>query len=170
MRLPHILVLLSLTMAAMHFGCQSTDAQSSARRITTRHELIGGPSALGEVGDFLLENNRIRVVIQDKGFSRGFGIYGGGLIDVDRVRPVEAGSVGAGNGRDQFGELFPIAFLQALEPTEVSVLSDGSDGGSAKIKVSGEGNDLITLTKVLNQVLLNSHELPIRARILETLS
>lgn len=160
MRLPHILALLSLPVLAMHVGCQSTEAQSSARRITTRHELIGGPSALGEVGDFLLENNRIRVVIQDKGFSRGFGIYGGGLIDVDQVRAVDPASVGGGNGRDQFGELFPIAFLQALEPTEVSVLSDGSDGGSAKIKVSGEGNDLITLTKVLNQVLLNSHELP----------
>ena len=68
------------------FGCQDTDPKASARRIATRTELIGGPSALGEVGDFIIENNRIRIVVQDKGFSRGFGIYGGGLIDVDRVR------------------------------------------------------------------------------------
>ena len=66
-------------------GCQSSNGGASARRITTRQELSGGPSALGEVGDFLLENNRLRFVVQDKGFSRGFGIYGGGLIDVDRA-------------------------------------------------------------------------------------
>ena len=152
--------MLSTLLVGLQFGCQKTEGHSTAKRITTRNELIGGPSALGEVGDFLLENNRIRVIIQDKGFSRGFGIYGGGLIDVDRVRAVNEPTAGAGQGRDQFGELFPIAFLQALEPTEVSVLNDGSDGGAAKIIVSGEGNDLITLTKVLNQVLLNSHELP----------
>ena len=46
--------------------------------------------------------------------------------------------------------VFPIAFLQALEPNEVVVLNDGADGQPARIKVSGEGNDLITLTKVLN--------------------
>ena len=40
------------------------------RRVATRVDLIGGPSALGEIGDFLLENDKIGVIIQDKGFSR----------------------------------------------------------------------------------------------------
>ena len=114
----------------------------------------------GEIGDYILENNRIRIVIQDKGYSRGFGIYGGGVIDADRVRPIDEPTPGSAKGRDQFGELFPVAFLQAMEPTEVVVENDGSDGKTARIRVSGEGNDLITLSKVLNQVVLSSHELP----------
>ena len=76
-------------------------------------------SALGEVGDFLLQNDHIRVVIQDKGFSRGFGIYVGSLIDVDLVRPTKPGTSAGGRGKDQFGELFPVAFLQALVPDSV---------------------------------------------------
>ena len=111
------------------------------------------------MGDFIIENNRIRIVVQDKGFSRGFGIYGGEQLTLTALEPVNEATPGEGRGRDQFGELLPIAFLQALEPNEV-VLNDGADGQPARIKVSGEGNDLITLTKVLNQVLLNSHELP----------
>lgn len=149
-----------MVASGLFIGCESSDPSASARRITTRQELIGGPSALGEVGDYILENNRIRIVVQDKGYSRGFGIYGGGVIDVDRVRPTNEATPGVAKGRDQFGELFPIAFLQAMEPNEVVVENDGANGETASVRVSGNGNDLVTLSKVLNQVVLSSHELP----------
>lgn len=146
--------------ALLAVGCDDAEPQAQARRIDTRSELIGGPSALGEVGDYLLENNQIRVVVQDKGFSRGFGVYGGGLIDIDRQRAVAPGGPAGGNGRDRFGELFPIAFLQALVPEAVEVVADGADGGAAIVRVSGAGGDFLSLTKALNQAVLNSHDLP----------
>jgi hypothetical protein len=153
------LLLVASVLAPRLSGCQDTaTARSNARQIATRTDLIGGPSALGEVGDYLLENDQIRVIIQDKGFSRGFGVYGGSLIDADLVRPVANGTVAGGQGRDQFGELFPIFFLEAMVPEAVEVLSDGSDGSPARVRVRGNGGDFLTLTKVLNQVILNSHE------------
>lgn len=140
-------------------GCQDAATErANARQIATRADLIGGPGSLGEVGDYMLENDQIRVVIQDKGFSRGFGVYGGSLIDADLVRATPAGNSDGGTGRDQFGELFPIFFLEAMVPEAVEILSDGSDGGTARVRVRGTGGDFLTLTKVLNQVILNSHE------------
>ena len=140
-------------------GCQDAATEhANAHRIASRADLIGGPGALGEVGDFMLENDQIRIVIQDKGFSRGFGVYGGSLIDADLVRATPAGNSDGGTGRDQFGELFPIFFLEAMVPDAVEVLSDGTDGGPARVRVRGSGGDFLTLTKVLNQVILNSHE------------
>lgn len=152
--------LLALALMLAVSGCQDPAPASTARRVATRTELIGGPSALGEVGDYLLENDQIRVVVQDKGFSRGFGVYGGSLIDIDRRRQVDPGTSAGGLGRDQFGELFPVAFLQALVPDAVDVIADGRDGGAAVVRVSGSGGDFLTLTKSLNQAVLNSHELP----------
>ena len=55
---------------------------------------------------------------------------------------------------------FPIAFLQALVPESVEVISDGHDGSEAQVRVSGSGGDFFTLTKALNQAILSSHELP----------
>jgi hypothetical protein len=114
---------------------------------------------LGEVGDYLLENDQVRVIIQNKGFSRGFGVYGGSLIDADLVRPTAEGGSNGGLGQDRFGELFPIFFLEALVPEEVTVLSDGTDGSVAKVRVGGNGGEFLTLTKALNQAVLNSHEI-----------
>ena len=63
--------------------CQRSGVpQPTAFRVTDRAQLFGGgPRALGEVGDFMLTNDRVRVVIQNAGFSRGFWVYGGGIID-----------------------------------------------------------------------------------------
>jgi hypothetical protein len=141
-------------------GCQSSDEPTAlAKQIASRSELIGGPGALGEVGDYLLQNDRVRVIIQGPGFSRGFGVYGGSLIDADLMRPVPEGGQLGGTGRDQFGELFPIFFLEAQVPEKIEVLSDGSDGGPAQVRVSGQGGDFLTMTKALNQAILNSHNI-----------
>ena len=126
-----VFALAALLGVVLLSSCQNVEPEARARRVVTRADLIGGPSALGEVGDYLLENDKIRVIVQDKGFSRGFGVYGGGLIDADLVRPIPPGGAAGGHGRDQFGELFPIALLQALEPNKVEVARDGRDGGAA---------------------------------------
>lgn len=156
-----VVVLLAMLagLALRTTGCQEDDQPSAtARQVASRADLIGGPGALGEVGDYLLENGQIRVVIQGPGFSRGFGVYGGSLIDADLQRPSLPGDQLGGTGRDQFGELFPIFFLEAQVPEKVEVLSDGSDGGAARVKVTGVGGEFLTLTKSLNQLILNSRE------------
>src|SRR5579883_3501967 len=100
-------------------SCQSEPAGGmvQAFRVTDRAQLIGGgPRALGEVGDFMLTNDLIRVVVQNKGFSRGFGVYGGSIIDADLRRPDEQGHNLASTlgGNDIFAELFPAFFFQAV--------------------------------------------------------
>lgn len=163
--------LLPIALALVTSACASEPDKASARRVEARHELIGGPRALGEVGDWLLENDQIRVLIQDKGFSRGFGVFGGSLIDADRVRPsTTAGKSAGGTGNDMFGELFPAFFLEALEPIDVrdpnsdegnvrlaaiEIENDGTNGEPAVLVVRGTGNDFLALTQLVNETVLS---------------
>ena len=64
--------------------------------------LIGGPLAQGRVGDLLLQNDKIRVIIQKPRRNAGVALYGGNIIDADILRP--AGEP----GRDNFGITFPL--------------------------------------------------------------
>lgn len=140
------------------FALSGQDGRVQAFRVQQREQLIGGLRALGDVGDYMMENNAIRVVIQNIGFSRGFGIFGGGIIDADLRRPSERGSIVAsgGTGRDMFGEMFPGFFLQALNPDRIEIVRDGSDGQSALIRVSGYGGDFLTMVKGLNDLLVKA--------------
>ena len=59
-------------------GCGGSDdplktGTLSARRATQWAELIGGPDAYGVPGDFLLENDQIRLVVQDSSPGREIG-------------------------------------------------------------------------------------------------
>ena len=136
---------------------ESHEEVSDARRVTTRTDLVGGPGALGELEDFVLENSRIKLIVQNQGYSRGFGVYGGGIIDADLVRPTAPGNSDGATGRDTFGELFPVYFLQALEPDDVQIL-DHDAHGAARVQVSGFGGEFLSITKVLNRILLNSYD------------
>jgi hypothetical protein len=90
-------------------ACNPGEPEARAFRIEDRRQLIGGSSALAELGDFILENDRIRVAITQRGNSVGPGVFGGSLIDADLHRP-EA-SFRGGRGKDQLSEIFPIGNL-----------------------------------------------------------
>jgi len=137
---------------------EASTARASARVVVNRADLVGGPRALGDVGDFLLENDRIRVVIQAPGYSRGFGIYGGSLIDAAPRIPSERGSSAGGTAADALGELFPAFFVQAVAVNEVVIVSDGSDGGPARVAARGTVGDFLELVSSLNRVITGSHE------------
>lgn len=163
--LPGVAIVCAL--AALGASC-SSEPQARAFKVASRAELIGGPRALGEVGDFILENDRARFLIQDAGFSRGFGVFGGALLDADLVRPEAGrGDSEGGRGKDNFGEMFPAFFLEALEPISVEdentpglfhepieVLSPGGPGQDAVLVVRGLGGDFLALTQSVNEVLL----------------
>jgi hypothetical protein len=151
-----LIVTLSLLIAG---GCKEADNSfANAQKVTSRHQLVGGPHALGEVGDYLLENDEIRLVIQDKDFNRGNGLHGGSLIDADLRRSNSEGDVYGGNGKDSFGEFFPAWFLEVIDPRAIEIVQDGSDGEAAIIEVRGVGGEFVTMLRFINQILVNSYE------------
>jgi hypothetical protein len=172
---------LTLAVAALAVvaGCSKTTPPARAFQITSRSELIGGKRGLGDVepatanatdliggkraagdlGDFKLSNGVVHAIIQNVGTSRGFGSFGGSLIDVDLVRN-GAGSATTGVvGNDYFTEMFPAFFLTAIGPSKVEVLKDGSDGGPAIVRVSGKSGNFISLVKTLTDVVDPKQEL-----------
>ena len=100
------LMIAALFLLSLVFCMQQTKHSgfTKAKQITSRDELIAGPKAKGEIGDFLLANDKIRVLIQNKGFSRDAGFFGGSILDVDLVREKNI-------GHDNFALLFPSFFL-----------------------------------------------------------
>ncbi len=142
------------------FACtQSEPPRAVAHKVESREQLIGGRRALGEVGDFKLSNGLIQVVIQDVGHSRGFGAFGGSLIDIDLVRNARGTSSTAPKGNDQFTEMFPAFFLEAMEPSKVEVVEDGTQGDRAVVRVSGKGNQFLSLATSISELVLNDAEL-----------
>ncbi len=159
--LPGILVLLFAITLGVECGDNDKsgpDGSARAYRSSTWAELIGGPDAYGMPGDFILENGKIRVLIQDIGESYGPGLYGGSILDADRVR--KGRETCCGHGLDQFMEVLPtvntlVPAVENLDPSsskngaglpiDVTVKSDGSGGGPAIIRVQGQAAPLLTI-------------------------
>ncbi|HOX44918.1 MAG TPA: hypothetical protein PK668_15065 [Myxococcota bacterium] len=99
----------SLALAAALGACNDGAPFARAYEIRDRATAIGGPSALTDVGDFVLENDQIRLGLPKRGNSTGPGVFGGSLIDADLQRSDPAHR--AGRGLDQFAEMFPVGNL-----------------------------------------------------------
>lgn len=94
-------------------------------------ELIGGPLATGRVGDVLLANDRIKVIIEQPGKNPWVGNFGGSIIDADLVRS------GAG-GQDNFGFMHPLINIEwTVNVFDYEVIADGSDGGAKVFRSYG---------------------------------
>jgi len=131
-----------LLCCGLLLGCQKPPVNSAlhAGRINSEHELVGGPLAQGQVGDYLIQNDRVRFVISGAHHSWGPGLLGGTVVDADlrRTGPQFRG----GKGKDQFAELFPVANLLVPDPTatDISVTQNGfTDTSVAQIRVTGRG-------------------------------
>lgn len=158
-----IRMLVAAALVALLATCTGSAApRSRAQRIGKLEEAIGGPHAIGRVGDFILENDQVRFVIADTGrcppgssadcvevYGRVNTTYGGTLVDADLQR-----IGGDGTGNDQLAELLPGFFFTAIDPTEVRVTADGSDGRAAEVTVRGTGGDLFQMTYLLNTGVL----------------
>ncbi|WP_437780174.1 PHP domain-containing protein [Sorangium sp. So ce1097] len=146
-----LLALLGLAGAGALAGSSGCESPSllRAKPIESRFELVGGPVAMADVGDFLLENDEIRVAILGARRSPGPGVYGGSLVDADLRRPDPRFASAA--GRDRFAESFPVANLLVPDPgaAEVFVVKDGSDGQEAVVRVEGDGGFLFHALGVL---------------------
>ncbi|MGV3624142.1 MAG: carboxypeptidase regulatory-like domain-containing protein [Archangium sp.] len=116
-------------------------------KIDNASQLIAGPNAHGNVGDYLLSNDRIRVIVQ--GPIRAFGPqpFGGNIIDADLV-DAPAG--------DQFGEIGLLYnFGRTVNPTQFDVIRDGSVGGAVVLAASGDdtANDYLSIRNQLQGAL-----------------
>ncbi|NUQ77277.1 MAG: PHP domain-containing protein [Polyangiaceae bacterium] len=140
-----------LALAPLPFTGCGEDRLLRAKQIETSFELVGGPVAMANVGDFLLENDQIRVTILGARHSPGPGVFGGSLVDAD-LRRGDARFT-EGQGRDRFAETFPIANLLVPDPetTEVTVVNDGSSGEEARIRVAGEGAFIFDALTILRR-------------------
>lgn len=151
-------VLVCIALSAFAGSCSSTPREfASARTIEALDGSVGGPKALAQVGDFVLENDKVRVAILgavdtegNPRHSPGPHTRGGSLIDADLVLPDPGHR--AGRGTDQFAELIPTANMDVTNTdgaTSVRIIADGSDGGPAIIRAEGEREPFITLLGAL---------------------
>ena len=125
---------------------------ATAKIIDDASQLIGGNYAQGRIGDLILENDRLRVVIQQPTHAIAPIPYGGTIIDADLKR--SAGSV----GKDEFGKLGIVyAFGRTVNNTKVEVLNDGARGGYAVIAATGEDTvvDYVNVNNVISDFLGN---------------
>ncbi len=84
------------------------------------------------VGDFVLANDKIAVVIEDKGLSDGYARFGGEILSIDQV-----GEDGRPVGSSKYVETLMALSIEMINPTSVSVINDGSDGKAAVVRVTG---------------------------------
>ena len=102
-----------------------------ARRITDSADLITGPLADGQIGDYLLANEVARFIIQDapQRDLYSVGTYGGNLIDAELI---------GHPGLDNFLEIQPAVQIETvINAQTVEIVNDGADGQAAIIRTCG---------------------------------
>ncbi|MFN7956184.1 MAG: CehA/McbA family metallohydrolase [bacterium] len=124
------------------FSVAQGHAMATRTAPATAGLLVGGPQARGCVGDYVLYNDLIRVVIEDVTPTDGGGrsvrsaygahVYGGNIIDGDLQR-------GPGDpDRDSFEVVAPLINVESTPNyTSATVVNDGSDGSPAVVRFEG---------------------------------
>ncbi len=154
-------------------ACSSGETAERARafRITSRVQAVGGPAAIAEPGDYVLDNGVIRVAVLQEGNSPGPGMFGGSLVDIDLAR--HDGVHRPGSGLDAFAELMPMVNLMVpgyrddprrrshFETLTVEIAADGSEPecpvaggarGCAAIVARGKGDRLVEALGMIEQL------------------
>jgi len=138
-------------------ACNEPNTQVRAQFIASMSETIGGPHAIGTIGDVLLENDKVRFIIAKPGPGRVNTSYGGSLVDADLQRPGANGASDTGN--DQLAELLPGMGFTVIEPTDIAITADGISTPYAEVTVSGGPGDLLQTVALLNQALVSPGQL-----------
>lgn len=128
-------------------SCKRQDSFARAVQLTSLDQAVGGPVAGARVGDYLLENDQVRLVIEQGGSSKLPLDLGGSLIDADLRRP-EALFRG-GRGLDQLGQIAPVVnlFIAGAKNEKASRITRSEKG--AEVTVSAEA---VPMQKVLSAI------------------
>lgn len=121
-------------LIVVEYGSGASGGAALAKHITDANaDCVKGPLSRCRAGDYLLRNDRIRVVVQDLQRNLfGIGQFGGQIIDGDLVR------TGSDPDRDNFEEwATAINIENTAHYTSLQILNDGSDGQAAVIRTTG---------------------------------
>jgi hypothetical protein len=153
----------ALALALASIACEpAQDSFARVFQITDMAQVIGGPAAAGAVGDYLIENDKIRVIIHGRPEHTGSStVFGGTILDADIQR---AGSQYAGgNGRDALFEIAPLVSLAVARPADrdeagVSpdikiVRAENTPEGGALLVVEGEVGNIVETIKMFGLVV-----------------
>lgn len=100
--------------------------------ITDESQLLKGPLAQGQVGDFLLENDKVSFVIQKASKFAQSCPFGGVIIDADLKKDSKP------QGADNFGKMCPMVNVEwTVNYQNFQVISDGKDGGAKILRAIG---------------------------------
>jgi len=126
--------------------------EARAGKLTDAADVPGGVKSWAEAGDFLIRNSRVGFVIENdagrEGFtSHGFNPYGGEFVLAD------VWSEDGPSGQNLFGEAFFGLGIQIVDPETITVLSDGTDGREAVVRVTGELKPVPILAGALADLL-----------------
>jgi hypothetical protein len=122
------------TLITVEYGAGPTGTTAAVKLITdAANECVKGPLSRCRNGDYLLSNDRIRVVVQSVQRNLfGIGQYGGQIIDADLVRS------GSDPDRDNFEEWATSLNIEnTAHYTNLSIINDGSDGQPAILRATG---------------------------------
>lgn len=136
-------------------GTPANGGAAEVKQITTLSECVGGRMSRCRVNDYLLANDRVRVVVQDIQRNLfGIGQYGGQIIDGDLVRT-------SGPDRDNFEEwAISLNIESTTHYTSLTILNDGSNGGPAVLRATGV-DDLIDFVNPSSVVASFGFNLPV---------
>ena len=113
-------------------GSSARGGTAALKQITNTTDCVGGPMSRCRLNDYLIRNDKIRVIIQDIQRNLfGIGQFGGQIIDGDIVRT-------SGPDRDSFEEWsISLNIESTAHYTALTIVNDGSDGGPAILRATG---------------------------------
>ncbi len=131
------------------FFCVSASgvfAATEAVVITSSSQLLAGPEAVGQVGDILLANDEISMVINAVNHPHSYANTGGNIVDAALTSDLY----------DAFGQLY--TYLDDDWPhqanySSVTVVDDGSSGNPAQVRAQGVDSSTSSLAIVTDYFL-----------------
>ena len=125
---------IALLLSAASFACSepTSTRQARAYQIEDLSQAIGGPKAIAQPGDYIIENDRVRIAILGNHISMGPHTSGASIVDADIQR--HDPRFGQGQGNDQLAGI-PTANINVQQAHgdgigTIAILNDGSDGGA----------------------------------------
>ena len=115
-----------------------------AGQISSEDELIGGPRAKGEIGDYKIYNSKIEIIVRNPEYPGvSLSTYSGTILDADRARPAEESGADCLIAVENV-----IGLVRAFWAQEIEVLEDGHSG-AAIIRVTGEDGGINFVDSIL---------------------
>jgi hypothetical protein len=114
------------------YGSSARGGTAELKQISNVADCVGGPLSRCRLNDYIIRNDKIRVVIQNVQRNLfGIGQFGGQIIDGDIVRS-------SGPDRDSFEEWSVALNIESTAHyTSLTILNDGSNGGPAILRATG---------------------------------